>query len=113
MNVSEALPGLPQVSVVTPVYNGGEYLAQCIESVISQSYGNWEYIIVDNCSTDNSLDIANTYAERVAGQVDPRFVMHTVLESTLSTETTDAVTRADSRQQALALLFMSPEIQRR
>jgi uncharacterized protein (DUF1800 family) len=59
------------------------------------------------------LDIANTYAERVAGQVDPRFVMHTVLESTLSAETTDAVTRADSRQQALALLFMSPEILRR
>ena len=59
------------------------------------------------------LDIANTYAERVAARVDPRFVMHTVLESTLSADTIDAVTRADSRQQALALLFMSPEIQRR
>jgi uncharacterized protein (DUF1800 family) len=59
------------------------------------------------------LDIANTYAERVAARVDPRFIINTVLESTLSAESSDAVARADSRQQALALLFMSPEIQRR
>jgi uncharacterized protein (DUF1800 family) len=59
------------------------------------------------------LDIANTYAERVAGEVDPRFVMSEVLQSTLSAETAAAVVRADSRQQALALLFMSSELQRR
>jgi uncharacterized protein (DUF1800 family) len=49
----------------------------------------------------------------VAARVDPRFIINTVLESTLSAESSDAVARADSRQQALALLFMSPEIQRR
>lgn len=54
----------PLVSVVTPVYNGGKYLTQCIESVVSQNYDNWEYIIVNNCSTDESLDIANRYAQR-------------------------------------------------
>ena len=59
------------------------------------------------------LDIANTYAERIAGRVDPRQVMETVLGSTLSAETTRAVERAESRQQALVLLFMSPEFQRR
>jgi uncharacterized protein (DUF1800 family) len=59
------------------------------------------------------LDIANTYAERIAGRVDPRQVMETVLGSTLSAETTRAVERAESRQQALVLLFMSPELQRR
>jgi glycosyltransferase involved in cell wall biosynthesis len=52
----------PLVSVVTPVYNGGEYLVECIESVLKQTYGNWEYIIVNNCSTDNSLNIARYYA---------------------------------------------------
>ena len=59
------------------------------------------------------LDIANTYAERIAGQVDPLWIMHSVLNSTVSAETTQAVMRAESRQQALALLFMSREFQRR
>ncbi len=59
------------------------------------------------------LDIANTYAERVAAQVDPRFIIGNVLESTVSEETNEAVARAESRQQALALLFMSAEFVRR
>jgi glycosyltransferase involved in cell wall biosynthesis len=49
------------VSVVTPVYNGAQYLRECIESVINQSYKNWEYVIVDNCSTDATLEIARRY----------------------------------------------------
>ncbi len=48
----------PFVSIVTPVYNGESFLEECIESVLSQSYQNWEYIIVNNCSTDHSLEIA-------------------------------------------------------
>jgi len=59
------------------------------------------------------LDVANNYAQRIANQVDPRYIMETVAGSTLSAETTQAVSRAESRQQALALLFMSPEFQRR
>src|SRR5918912_579836 len=52
----------PLVSVVTPVYNGEKYLVECVESVLTQTYHNWEYIIVNNCSTDRSLDIAEKYA---------------------------------------------------
>lgn len=62
---------LPLVSVVTPVYNGGRYLAECIRSVLNQTYENWEYVIVDNCSTDETLRIAEQYA----GQ-DPRIRVH-------------------------------------
>ncbi|HKY98489.1 MAG TPA: glycosyltransferase family A protein, partial [Gemmatimonadaceae bacterium] len=54
----------PHVTVITPVYNGEAYLAECIESVIAQRYSSWDYIIVNNCSTDNSLDVASRYAER-------------------------------------------------
>ena len=43
------------VTVVTPVYNGEKYLAECIESVLAQTLTDWEYIIVNNCSTDGSL----------------------------------------------------------
>jgi glycosyltransferase involved in cell wall biosynthesis len=52
----------PFVSIVTPVYNGEKFLEECIASVLAQSYQNWEYIIVNNCSTDRSLDIAEHYA---------------------------------------------------
>jgi glycosyltransferase involved in cell wall biosynthesis len=55
---------LPQVSIVTPVYNEAEYLADCIESVLAQTYQNWDYTIVDNCSTDGSIDIARRYAAK-------------------------------------------------
>ena len=54
---------LPHVSVVTPVYNGEPYLVECIESVLNQTYENWDYTIVNNCSTDRSLEIAQRYAE--------------------------------------------------
>ena len=54
----------PLVSVVTPVYNGAKYLAECIESVLAQTYQNFEYVIVDNCSTDQSLEIAQNYASK-------------------------------------------------
>ena len=56
----------PLVSVVTPVYNGEPYLKECIESVLAQSYNNFEYIIVNNCSTDASLETATYYADRDA-----------------------------------------------
>jgi glycosyltransferase involved in cell wall biosynthesis len=54
----------PLVSVVTPFFNTADYLAECVESVLGQAYGNWEYVLVDNRSTDGSLDIARSYASR-------------------------------------------------
>jgi glycosyltransferase involved in cell wall biosynthesis len=57
----------PLVSVVTPVYNGGRYLAECIESVLAQTYTRWEYVIVNNASKDATGDIARKYAA-----ADPR-----------------------------------------
>jgi glycosyltransferase involved in cell wall biosynthesis len=54
----------PLVSVLTPVYNGEDFLAECIESVLRQTFKNFEYVIVNNCSTDRSLEIALRYAAR-------------------------------------------------
>jgi glycosyltransferase involved in cell wall biosynthesis len=64
MSAGTAAPVSPLVSVVTPVYNGGAYLAECIESVLAQTLPDFEYVIVDNCSTDNTLDLAQHYGER-------------------------------------------------
>lgn len=55
---------MPLVSVVTPVHNGEAYLAECIESVLAQTYDRWEYTIVNNCSTDRSFEVAQRYAEK-------------------------------------------------
>lgn len=54
------------MSVVTPVYNGVDFLAECIESVLAQSYSNWEFIILDNCSKDGTHALAQSYAARDA-----------------------------------------------
>jgi glycosyltransferase involved in cell wall biosynthesis len=56
----------PLVSIVTPVYNGGKYLRECIESVLNQTYTNFEYIIVNNKSKDRTLAIAQEYQQRDA-----------------------------------------------
>jgi glycosyltransferase involved in cell wall biosynthesis len=50
--------------VVTPVHNGERYLAECIESVLAQTYDNWQYLVVDNCSSDRTPEIARDYAAR-------------------------------------------------
>jgi glycosyltransferase involved in cell wall biosynthesis len=54
----------PLVSVVTPFYNTARYLPECIESVLAQTYSSFEYILVDNCSTDGADAIAESYARR-------------------------------------------------
>jgi glycosyltransferase involved in cell wall biosynthesis len=54
----------PLVSIVTPVYNNAEYIAECIESILAQTYQNWDYTIVNNCSTDGSGEIARSYATK-------------------------------------------------
>lgn len=67
----------PLVSVVTPVHNGEAYLAACIESVLAQTYPDWEYWIVDNASTDGTRALAGRYATadpRVRLAADEEFV---------------------------------------
>ena len=52
------------VSIVLPCYNGADFLAHSIDSVVGQTYADWELILVNDCSTDNSLAIMQDYAAR-------------------------------------------------
>ncbi len=51
----------PKISIITPVYNGAEYIKDCISSVLSQSYTNKEHIIVDGLSKDDTMNIVNGF----------------------------------------------------
>jgi len=54
----------PLVSICIPTYNGAKYLSECVDSVLAQTHSDFEVIIVDNCSGDDSVEIANGYARR-------------------------------------------------
>lgn len=51
------------VSIVTPMYNAENFIEETIQSVCKQTYAKWELIIVDDCSTDRSVEIARKYSE--------------------------------------------------
>lgn len=57
----------PLISVIVPVYNAEQCIGKCVESIQSQTYENLEIILVDDCSTDNSLKLCKQYASK-----DPR-----------------------------------------
>ncbi len=49
------------VSIITPTYNCGRFIAETIESVLAQTYPSWEMLIVDDCSTDNTKEVVGQY----------------------------------------------------
>lgn len=56
--------GKPEISVVVPVYNPGAYFADCVESILAQTFNNFELLLVDDGSTDGSSQACDDYAAR-------------------------------------------------
>lgn len=61
----DSTESLPLVSIVTPTHNQAKYLAETIESVLSQTYPNIEYIVLDDGSTDNTQEILKKFGGRI------------------------------------------------
>ncbi len=55
---------LPLVSVLTPVHNGAKYIEECVTSVLRQTYANFSYTVVDNCSTDATAEVVEKCARK-------------------------------------------------
>ena len=73
------------VSIVLPTYNGSKYISQSIESVLNQTFKDFELIIVNDCSTDDTLSICNQYQEK-----DPRIKIISNPENKKLPETLEA-----------------------
>ena len=58
-----------KISVIIPVYNAEKYLGVCLESILIQTFQDFEVIVVDDCSTDASLAVAESYLERFSGRL--------------------------------------------
>lgn len=61
----------PFVSVVMPSYNAEKYISEAIQSVIAQTYENWELLIIDDCSTDSTANIVKQFSD-----VDSRITLY-------------------------------------
>jgi glycosyltransferase involved in cell wall biosynthesis len=94
----------PLVSIVIPVFNEEEHLSECIESVLGQTYERWECTIVDNRSTDRSLEIAQEYAAR-----DSRIQVHNNSEFLEMLENHNAALRLMSAESKYCKVVLSDD----
>lgn len=85
-----------KVSIITPLYNGERFVAQTIESVLAQTYPDWEMLIVNDGSTDNGPKIVEAYAAK-----DPRIQLFSQENAGSAAARNNAIRRATGRYIAL------------
>ncbi|MGM5693735.1 glycosyltransferase family 2 protein [Streptococcus suis] len=83
---------MEKISVIVPVYNVELYLKDCLDSIISQTYRNLEIILVDDGSTDLSLEICQEYIEK-----DARFKLHTLKHQGVSVARNEGIHKSTSK----------------
>ena len=66
------------ISIIIPVYNVEKFIRQCLDSILSQSYKNYEVILIDDKSKDSSLDIIREYEKKysIPAKGGPQFIIH-------------------------------------
>lgn len=68
-STSEPAPSSYGVSVVIPLFNAGKYIGECLDSLRAQKFKNFEVIVVDDCSTDNSVAVVRKYLSKFGGRL--------------------------------------------
>ena len=59
---------LPAISVIIPLYNAEKYIAECLDSILAQTFDDYEVIAVDDCSTDKTCEIVESYIPKLTTQ---------------------------------------------
>lgn len=67
-----------KVSVIIPIYNVAPYIKRCLDSIVAQTFQDFECILVDDCGTDNSVEIAQHYINNYNGKIQFRFIHHEI-----------------------------------
>lgn len=89
------------VSIITPVYNSERYILATAQSIFSQSYSNWEWIIVDDCSTDDSLKVIEQFAKN-----EPRI---TILKNSTNLQAAKSRNRAIEHARGRYIAFIDSD----
>jgi glycosyltransferase involved in cell wall biosynthesis len=63
------MPHLPRITIVTPSFNQGEFITETIDSIVSQGYPNLEYFVIDGGSTDESVAIIRSFADKITSWI--------------------------------------------
>ena len=71
---------LPLVSVILPAYNCANTISEAIDSIIAQTYSEWELIVCDDCSTDTTYEVLKKYKKKVRGKNDSSFKMKRIVK---------------------------------
>ena len=58
---------IPAVSIIIPMYNAEKYIGACLDSILAQTFTDFEVIVVDDCSTDNSRTVVQSYLPKFNG----------------------------------------------
>ena len=67
--MAENLTPAPKVSIIIPMYNSKKYIAECLNSIFGQTFKDFEVIVVDDCSTDDSVKIVEDYMPKFEGRL--------------------------------------------
>ena len=97
MSLNPTAKSGPILTVILPVYNGGKYLCAAIESVLAQTFTDWELLVVDDDSTDNSREVAASFSDERIQVIrnEPRLGLAENLNSGLRRARGEFVARQD------------------
>jgi len=85
-----------KISVLTPSFNSGKYLGRAVESVLRQNYTNWEHIIIDGASTDNTIEVLKQYP-------------HLIWESSPDKGQSDAMNKAFEKSSGEIIIYLNAD----
>lgn len=113
------MPKSELVSIILPVYNAGKYISEAIESIINQTYQNLQIIIIDDGSTDNSLEIINSFKDKRINVISRKnmgliFTLNEALQyakgNYIARMDADDISRSDRIEKQVSFLKKNPNI---